>query len=142
MNIIADTNILVRVILQDDGAQTHLAAEYLRRADNIAIATTTLCELVWILQKNTKLPREEIVRTIQTILDTDKMIVNRACVEAGLAVLAAGGDFADGVVEFEGKSLNDGLFCTFDRKAANILSKQGYQIEWLSVSGSLKKTTN
>lgn len=134
MNIVADTNVLVRVILQDDEQQAALAADYLRQAQSIAIATSTLCELVWILQKNTKLPREQIVHTLQTLLDTDKIIVNRACVEAGLAVFQAGGDFADGVIAFEGKTLNNGVFCTFDRKAAHILREQGYALEYLTVA--------
>ncbi|MDK4679970.1 NucA/NucB deoxyribonuclease domain-containing protein [Kingella negevensis] len=41
MKIIADTNLLVRVVLQDDEQQAAIAADYLRRASSIAISTIT-----------------------------------------------------------------------------------------------------
>jgi predicted nucleic-acid-binding protein len=42
-----------------------------------------------------------------------------------LAVLDAGGDFADGVIAFEGDWLGGEMFVTFDKKASRILASQG-----------------
>jgi len=42
-----------------------------------------------------------------------------------LAVLDAGGDFADGVVAFDSRWLGGDTFVSFDRKAARLLEQQG-----------------
>jgi transposase len=46
-------------------------------------------------------------------------------VEAGLSVLEAGGDFADGVIAYEGSWLGGETFVSFDKKAVVLLIKQG-----------------
>jgi len=46
-------------------------------------------------------------------------------VEAGLAVLDDGGDFADGVIAFEGASLGADTFASFDKDAVKRVKKQG-----------------
>ncbi|KPX08316.1 Uncharacterized protein ALO74_02066, partial [Pseudomonas syringae pv. cunninghamiae] len=51
--------------------------------------------------------------------------VNRPAVEAGLLVLDAGGDFADGVIAYEGNWLGGETFVSFDKKAVTLLSVQG-----------------
>jgi predicted nucleic-acid-binding protein len=53
--------------------------------------------------------------------------VNRPAVDAGLLVLEAGGDFADGVIAFEGSWLGGTTFVSFDKNAVAILSEQGIQ---------------
>ena len=51
--------------------------------------------------------------------------MNRPAVEAGLAVLDAGGDFADGVIAYEGNWLGGETFVSFDKKAVALLKAQG-----------------
>jgi hypothetical protein len=51
--------------------------------------------------------------------------VNRPAVEAGLAILNAGGDFADGLIAFEGRWLGGETFVSFDKKAVSLLAQQG-----------------
>jgi len=53
-------------------------------------------------------------------------------VEAGLAVLDAGGDFADGIMAHEGKWLGGETFVSFDRNAVSLLTKQGNAARLLS----------
>jgi predicted nucleic-acid-binding protein len=50
--------------------------------------------------------------------------MNRPAVEAGLAVLDAGGDFADGVIAYEGDWLGAEEFVSFDSKAVSVLKSQ------------------
>jgi predicted nucleic-acid-binding protein len=50
---------------------------------------------------------------------------NRPAVDAGLAVLEAGGDFADGVIAFEGQWLGGETFVSFDKQAVGLLQAQG-----------------
>ena len=52
-------------------------------------------------------------------------MVNRPAAELGLAVLEAGGDFADGASAYEGACLGGETFVSFDHKTVAPLSTQG-----------------
>lgn len=125
MKITADTNVLVRAILQDDPAQCGIARKLLKDATLIAVSLPSLCELVWILRQGAKLSKEDVATAIRALLDTGNVVMNRPAVEAGLALLEAGGDFADGIMAHEGKWLGGETFVSFDKKAVTLLSKQG-----------------
>lgn len=43
MKITADTNVLLRAVLDDDEAQQRLAIETLERADLVAVSVQSLC---------------------------------------------------------------------------------------------------
>lgn len=57
--------------------------------------------------------------------------MNRPAVEAGLALLEAGGDFADGVMAYEGAWLGGETFVSFDRQAVELLAAQGQTAQLL-----------
>jgi predicted nucleic-acid-binding protein len=42
-----------------------------------------------------------------------------------LSILAAGGDFADGVIAYEGNWLGGETFVSFDKNAVSLLTAQG-----------------
>ena len=132
MRITADTNVLARAILQDDAAQCRTARDLLKGATLIAVSLPSLCELVWILRQGAKLPNEDVSTAIWALLDTGNVVMNRPAVEAGLALLDAGGDFADGVMAHEGKWLGGETFVSFDKKAVALLSKQGEAAQLLA----------
>ena len=125
MKITADTNLLVRVLVGDDVRQAEAARKALTHADLIALTLPALCEVVWVLRRGYKYPINEIASAISTLLATAKVAVDRPAAEAGLQALEAGGDFADGVIAFEGHRLGADVFVTFDQKAANQLEQQG-----------------
>jgi predicted nucleic-acid-binding protein len=102
MKLVADTNVLVRAVMGDDPEQSPIAAKVLTEAELIAVATPSLCELVWVLKRLYELPVTDIARVIRTLVAAANVEVNQLAVDAGLAVLEAGGDFADGVIAFEG----------------------------------------
>jgi len=132
MKITADTNVLARAILQDDAAQCLAARAVLKSAALIAVPLPVLCELAWILRQGAKLPKEDVSVAIRALLDTDNVVMNRPAVEAGLALLAAGGDFADGIMVHEGKWLGGETFVSFDKKAVALLSMQGEATQLLA----------
>src|SRR5262245_16272319 len=105
MKITADTNVLVRAITGDDKRQSSIARTELAKADVVALAMPALCELVWVLAQGYKVPSGEIVEVIRRLVNSANVVVNRPAVEAGLALLEAGGDFADGVIAYEGNWL-------------------------------------
>ena len=60
------------------------------------------------------------------------VVVNRPAVETGLRMLDAGGDFADGIIAYEGNWLGAEIFISFDRRAVSLLTGQGQQARWLA----------
>jgi predicted nucleic-acid-binding protein len=125
MKLSVDTNVLARAILQDDPAQCRLARQMLKDATLIAVSLPCLCELVWILLRGARLAKEDVAATIRALLETGNVVMNRPAVEAGLVLLEAGGDFADGVMAHEGRWLGGETFVSFDKKAVTLLSNQG-----------------
>jgi predicted nucleic-acid-binding protein len=132
VKITADTNLLARAILQDDPAQARTARKLLRDATLIAVSLPSLCELVWILRQGARLSKEDISHAIRALLDAGNVAMNRPAVEAGLALLEAGGDFADGIIAYEGTWLGGETFVSFDRKAVTLLSELGESARLLS----------
>lgn len=125
MRVSVDTNILVRAVVRDDVAQAETAIRVLTEATLIAVALPCLCELVWVLRRVYGFQPADIARAIRALLATANVRVNRPAAEAGLAVLEAGGDFADGVIAFEGRALGGEMFVSFDRQAVALLDAQG-----------------
>jgi predicted nucleic-acid-binding protein len=123
MKITADTNVLVRACVQDD-AQAQLASEILRKARLVAVSSTTLCEFVWVLKRAYKFADADIVYAIRLLVRSKNVMCDMPTVEAGLAVLEQGGDFADGVIAFSGLSLGAAEFVSFDKNAVATLKAQ------------------
>ena len=121
MKITADTNLLVRALAEDDARQGRLAQAELARADLVALTLPALCELVWVLSQAYNIPAADIAEAIRRLINGANVVVNRPAVEAGLAMLEAGGDFADGVIAYEGRWLGAETFVTFDKQAAKLM---------------------
>ncbi|SRR5579871_3631129 len=132
MKITADTNMLVRAIAGDDARQSKLAQAELTKADLVAVALPALCELVWVLSQGYRISAPDIGEAIRRLIDAGNVVVNRPAVEAGLAMLDAGGDFADGVIAYEGSWLGADIFVSFDKKAVKLLEMRGEAARLLS----------
>jgi predicted nucleic-acid-binding protein len=132
MKITADTNVLVRAITGDDGQQSKVAQRELAKAEIVALALPALCELVWVLSQGYKIASAEVAEAIRRLMDSASVVVNRPAAEAGLAMLDAGGDFADGVIAYEGSWLGADTFVSFDKKAAKLMEARGESVRLLS----------
>lgn len=132
MKITADTNVLVRASVQDDPHQARQASKVLQEAQLVAVPVAVLCEFVWVLRRGYKKSVSEIAGAIQRLINSANVVMNRPAVEAGLAVLKAGGDFADGAIAFEGNWLGAEEFVSFDSKAVSILRSQDSRARLLS----------
>src|ERR1700758_4330423 len=102
MKIIVDTNILVRAVVCDDEKQARAAAALLKEAEIISVPLPCLCEFVWVLRRIYRFKTQDIVAALDALLAAGNVVANRPAVDAGLAVLKAGGDFADGLIAYEG----------------------------------------
>ena len=125
MKVAVDTNVLVRAAVRDDPAAAAVAAKVLTDAELIAVATPCLCEFVWVLLRVYDFQPSDAATAIRALLAAANVEVNRPAVEAGLSVLEAGGDFADGVIAYEGNWLGGETFVSFDKKAVALLTAQG-----------------
>jgi len=133
MKITADTNVLVRAITGDHKQQSLLAQRALAKADVVALALPALCELVWVLSQGYKIAASEIAEAIRRLLNATNVVVNRPAAEAGLAMLESGGDFADGIIDYEGSWLGAERFLSFDKKAVRLIEAQGRAARLLAI---------
>jgi predicted nucleic-acid-binding protein len=132
MKITADTNVLVRAAVQDDPHQARQAAKLLQEADSVAVPVPVLCEFVWVLRRGYKKSASDISDAIHRLMNSANVVMNRPAVEVGLSVFNAGGDFADGVIAYEGDWLGAEEFVSFDFKAVSVLQSQGTRARLLS----------
>lgn len=125
MRITADTNVLVRAVVRDDKRQADIAARLLRNSELIAITVPCLCEFVWVLRRVYSFSTSEIADAIRALIAAGNVETNRPAVEQGLALLEVGGDFADGVIAYEGRWFGGEAFVSFDRTAVEQLAMLG-----------------
>jgi len=132
MRIAVDTNVLLRDALQDDPVQARLAKRILDNSELVAIPMAALCEFVWVLRNGYKMPAAQVAHSIRALIDSRNVVTNHPAVEAGLAVLDKGGDFADGAIAYEGEWLGAHEFVSFDKKAISLLKAQGKRARLLA----------
>jgi predicted nucleic-acid-binding protein len=132
VKITVDTNILVRAVVRDDEKQADAAATLLKDAEVIAVSLPCLCEFVWALRRVYSFGQADISAAIEALLHAGNVAVNRPAVDAGLAILKAGGDFADGLIAYEGNWLGGETFVSFDKQAVSLIAKQGQQAKLLA----------
>lgn len=132
MKLTADTNVLIRAAVQDDLQQARRASKILAEADEIAVPVAVLCEFVWVLRRGYKKSTEDIAEAIRRLMKSANVSMDRMAVEAGLSALSAGGDFADGVIAYEGEWLGAEEFVSFDEQAVLLLRSQGRRARLLT----------
>jgi predicted nucleic-acid-binding protein len=114
--IAVDTNVLVRVLTNDDPAQARRAMALLRSGP-VWIAKSVLLETEWVLRFTYGLTVPAIGGAFTRVLGTRGIDVkDRPAVERALGWHAAGMDFADALHLASSGSATD--FASFDRRMA------------------------
>jgi predicted nucleic-acid-binding protein len=93
----------------------------------IAVPVPVFCELAWTMRRLYKLPPAEIADAVEAISRVATVVTDRPAVDAGLSVLRAGGEFADGVIAWQGAAMGGEILVTFDREAARLLIAVGME---------------
>jgi predicted nucleic-acid-binding protein len=132
MKIIADTNLLVRMAVDDEPRQRCLAANAVAEAETVAIGRHAICEMIWVLRQSYGFSKQETAAAVQRLCGIEKVVLDRAAVEAGLKAMESGADFADGVIDYEGRWLGGEVFVSFDKKAVTAVSGQGHKARLLA----------
>ena len=94
MKVSLDTNVLLRLVVDDDEAQRRRAVDVFEQAELVAISVHALCEFAWVLDRSYGTRRADISAAIRRVLGMRDVVVDRPAIQAGLNVLDAGGDFA------------------------------------------------
>jgi predicted nucleic-acid-binding protein len=119
-----DTNVLVRVITNDDRAQAARAAKFLREQERVFIPKTVLLELEWVLRSAYRIEPNAIVSALRDILGVFNVeIEDEAAVTQAIEWYDKGMDFADGLhVASAGRERK---FATFDNALRRKLRRFG-----------------
>jgi predicted nucleic-acid-binding protein len=108
-----DTNVLARIITNDDRVQAARAAAFLKRQDRVFIAKTVLLELEWVLRKAYRYSPQQVLTAFQQLLKTDNVeLEEEATVARALSWYQQGLDFADSL--HLASAGPDQRFVTFD----------------------------
>lgn len=118
-----DTNVLVRYLVQDDQTQARHASRLIEsctRDEPGFISIVTLAEVTWVLKSAYNAGRDEILKVVENLLQTEALVVQMADVAwKALAVYRAGAaDFADCLIERIGAAHDCVATYTFDQIAA------------------------
>ena len=119
-----DTNVLARLLTQDDKVQGPAADAYVRqtctRDSPCFINRVVLAELVWVLESAYGYPSSAVADAIERILRTEEFEVedNDVARAALAAYRRASVDFADALIGRGNRARGCAVTATFDRKAA------------------------
>lgn len=124
--MVADTNILVRVVVDDDRDQAD-RAQALLNAGPVRLVRTVLLELEWVLRSTYRLPRQTILAILRGFTTLPAAEVEDADqVDQALDWFEAGLDFADAMhlaAAVEGET-----FLTFDRDLIRRAARLGIAV--------------
>ncbi|MCU0636521.1 MAG: type II toxin-antitoxin system VapC family toxin [Gemmatimonadaceae bacterium] len=116
-----DTNVLVRLLVEDDPIQSRAAAAVVRtrsaRGERVLVTRTVLVETVWVLKAAYGQSRAQIVDVLSALLRADDFVIDGSDA-AGRALRAYAdgrGDFADYIIREDALAAGATMVVTFDR---------------------------
>ncbi len=119
-----DTNVLLRVLIEDGDPQSAAARDFLAAecsaADPAFINTVVLVEVVWVLVRRYAYGKAEVVRTIEALLAAPAIaFANEELVRSALKLYSRQSiGFSDAVIGEINRAASCSVTATFDRKAA------------------------
>jgi predicted nucleic-acid-binding protein len=118
-----DTNVIVRVFVFDEPAQTQAALRLLREfsQDNPGfVGIVVLVEMTWVLKRTYGFDDKAVFSAIDSLFDSANIQIERAdLVQAALQLAReSGGDIADALIAVTAADAGAVRTMTFDRKAA------------------------
>ena len=111
-----DTNLLVRIITEDDPDQSPRAKRLMAEND-VFISKTVLLEAEWVLRSTYRLPSHAVMQHLRSIARLPQVTVEDASwVAQALRWAEHGMDFADALHLAAAQDEGCDAFATFDRK--------------------------
>jgi predicted nucleic-acid-binding protein len=129
MSIAIDTNVLVRILVQDPtapgqcAAAQRLVAQAAAADQSLLVSLCALLETEWVLRSRYKVNRKAIAAAFVAMLETPGIeFEHDATVEEALFLLGEfpSGDFADCLLAARAMHMGCSRFLTFDEGAARL----------------------
>jgi predicted nucleic acid-binding protein len=121
--IAVDTNVVARIILADDEAQTSRARSLVTR-ETVLVRTTVVLEAYWVLRRLGKQTHEKALRGLTAFLGLPTVVVEEPeRVRVAIDLSIAGVGFAD-ALHLSGLRPED-RFASFDRDLARTSARAG-----------------
>ena len=117
----ADTNVLVRYLVEDDPAQCRKARAFvdgvLEGGEELFLPQVVMCELVWVLSAAYGFRRVDIAAILDDVLRSEGIVVEDAdlVARAADAYATSRADFADHLLGEQGRHAGCSAVGTFDR---------------------------
>lgn len=119
--IAIDTNVLVRLLVRDDAAQTRKAVQLFKRLDvdseRAHVSDVVVCEVVWVLRSVYGFGREQIASTLERVLAARQLAFESPdrLVRSLRAFAVGRGDLADYVIREHARAAGCEAVATFDK---------------------------
>ncbi len=119
--IALDTNVIVRILVDDDPEQSAVARSLVGRAlaDGAAlfVPAIVVCETVWVLSRSYRFPRVTVASAVLRLLTAEQLTIeSRDEAERALGAYSRGqGDFADLLIRERATTHGAHAVATFDR---------------------------
>ncbi|WP_429930800.1 PIN domain-containing protein [Agrobacterium vitis] len=118
-----DTNILLRLTMQDDDIQTKQAlalADSLTQDQPGFVNSAVLLEFIWTARRKVKMSKEELKIILSGFLDSENLVLeDENLIELTLDEMdRSSEEFADIFIALKNRELGCRTTMTFDRKAA------------------------
>jgi predicted nucleic-acid-binding protein len=112
----ADTNVLVRLLTNDDPAQATRARAMFEH-QTVFVAKTVLLETEWALRSGYGHPRADVIHALAALVGLPNVVLeDETAIHAALSWFTNGMDFADALHLASAKHCEG--FATFDRRLA------------------------
>lgn len=127
--IALDTNVLVRFLVEDDPGESRrarkLIEEGLVQDQPFFVADVVLCEVVWVLRSNYRLPKGATLEILEKLLHAAQLTFSSSdrIARALRAFRSGRGDFADYLIREEARDFGYPTLATFDR---DLLKEPGF----------------
>jgi predicted nucleic-acid-binding protein len=118
--IAVDTNVIVRLLVEDDEAQTARARDLFvqvrAQTGLVYISDVVLVETAWVLRACYRFDRGAIADVLRDLLDSSELtFTSAAAIEQALEAFVAGrGDFSDYMIREHGRSAGAEVVYSFD----------------------------
>lgn len=110
--IALDTNVIIRLVMNDDKKQTAASLRALEGEERVLLLNTVLQETVWVLQSVYDASREDVLEALQRILSI--AMPETPMVSQALEWFRDGMDFADAVHLATATAARCGTLYSFD----------------------------
>jgi predicted nucleic-acid-binding protein len=117
-----DSNVIVRLMVEDDQPQVRRARQLLKEAaerdELVFLSDIVLCELEWVLGTAYDVPRRRILGAMRALLADERYcFADQKRVTTALTLYQDGkGDLADYLLGLHGEGAGVGTTYTFDRE--------------------------